>query len=253
MTSLSEGNGKVKGMDKLEKKNIFRRIRARMEDKDINVSLIATSIVVNTITATFKLSFGFYLANLWVIMHAIYFVVMAIVRYRTMKQYIYCKTIIDPVKRYDLEFDIHNKSGKFSFLIGLTYLALCARMFIVGDVVLIGGLLCYLFLVTTLIKISFAVYGLVATRSKQNPVIRVMKVIGMIDASLSVVPTLYTTLSYFGYNKAAEVSSVLGIMTSIGVMVSGIIMANRRKDHYLERYILSVLENDQSCEQVYAE
>ena len=240
-------------MDKLEKKNIFRRIAARIEDKDINVSLIASSILVNTITATFKLGFGFYLANLWVIMHAVYFVVMAIVRYKTMKQYIYCKTLIDPVKRYDLEFDIHNQSGKFSFLIGFTYLALCIRMFVVGDAVLIGGLLCYWFILGTLIKIGFAVYCLVATRSKQNPVIRVMKVIGMIDASLSVVPTLYTSMSYFGFSNAAETASVLGIMTSIGVMVSGIVMANRRKVYYLERNVLSVLENDQTCEQVYAE
>ena len=231
-------------MDKIGKNNIFQRIAIRVRDKDINVSLIATSIVVNAVTAFLKMGFGIYLLNLWLIMHALYFFIMGMVRYKTMKQYIYCKTVLNPLTKYNLEFDIHNKSGKFIFLIGFAYLSLCIRMFVVGDVVLIGGFLVYWFMAFCVIKIVFASYGLYVTRNKENPVIRVMKVIGTVDAAVSVVPTMYTSLSYFGYEEASEVSSIFGILISIGVMISGIIMANRSREPFLENNVLSIAEND---------
>lgn len=230
-------------MERVGKKNIIQRIKARIDDKDINVSLIATSIVVNTITALFKVFFGVYLWNLWLIMHAVYFVIMALVRYRAMKQYIYCKTMINPITRYNFEFDIHNKTGKFNFLIGFSYLALCVRMLTVGDVVLIGGFMVYWFITFTVIKIVFAVYGLVITRHKEDPIIRVMKVIGTIDACVSVVPTLYTSLSFFSFESAAEISATLGILISICVMISGIIMANRSKGWYYAE-LVSAMEKE---------
>ncbi|MBO7453521.1 MAG: hypothetical protein J6U54_24570 [Clostridiales bacterium] len=222
-------------MLRITKKNLITRIKRRVDDKDINVSLIATSIVANTIMAFCKVGFGVYLNSIFLIMHALYFIVLGIARYRTMRNYIYCKTIKDEHKRYEKEFDIHNRSGSFIFIIGFSYLALCLRMYFVGDVILIGGVLVYWFILFALAKNTFAIYGVVITWNKADPMIRVMKVIGIVDSLLSIVPVLYTSLSYFQVINSAELPSAIGIIISLCVMVSGVIMSNRRKEYYVKK------------------
>lgn len=216
-------------MERIVKKCFIERISARIDDKDPNVSLIALSTVINAITACFKLLFGLYLGSFWLVLHSFYFMVIGFARYRTMKNYIYVQTCKDVLFKYNLEFETHNKAGGFLIFIGFTYLIACLRMYFVGDVILIGGILVYWFMTFTALKYLFAIYGLVATRHKRNPLIRTMKVIGFVDATLSVVPTLYTSLSFFRYENTAEFTSLLGICISIGVMIAGVVMYNRKK------------------------
>ena len=216
-------------MYKIAKKCLFERIKSRIEDKDPNISLIALSIVINTITAVMKLCFGFYLGSFWLILHSVYFMIIGFARYKTMHAYIYVQTLKDILFKYNTEFECHNRTGGFLFFIGFTYLLACLRMYFVGDVILIGGILVYWFITFTILKFLFAIYGLITTRHKRNPLIRTMKVIGFVDASLSVVPTLYTSLSFFRYENTAEFTSLLGMGISIGVMIAGIVMMNRKK------------------------
>lgn len=216
-------------MEKISKKCFVERIKDRINDKDPNISLIAVSIVVNSITALAKMGFGFYLDSYWLLIHSIYFMIIGFARYRTMKNYIYVQTVKSILFKYNLEFETHNRAGYFLLFIGFSYLLACLRMYFVGDVILIGGILVYWFIVFTVVKFTFAIYGLVNTRHKRNPIIRTMKVIGFVDASLSVVPTLYTSLSYFDYDNTAEVTSLLGMGISIGVMIAGIVMLNRKR------------------------
>lgn len=231
-------------MNRCFKHNILHRVKRRIDDKDINVSLIATSIVVNSIMAFFKMIFGFYVESLWLVLHAVYFFILALTRYRVMRYYIYAKTIKNPIQRYDMEFDVHNRHGGIIFLLGITYFALCLRMYFVGDVVLIGGFLVYWFIVFAVIKNVFAIYGIVVTRSKKTPIVRVMKVIGTVDALLSIVPVIYTSCSYFELADSAAVASFVGILISISVMTGGIIMANRSKDKYMENYIAALADKE---------
>lgn len=216
-------------MEKINKKSILERIKDRIEDKDPNISLIALSTLTNAITAVMKLFFGIFLGSIWLIIHSIYFMIIGFARYRTMKNYIYAQTVKDILFKYNMEFETHNKAGGFLLFIGFTYLLVCLRMYFVGDVILVGGVLVYWFIVFTGFKYLFAFYGLVTSRHKRNPLIRTMKVIGFVDASLSVVPTLYTSLSFFQYENTAEVTSALGVGVSIGVMIAGIVMLNRKK------------------------
>ncbi len=229
-------------MDKYSKLNLYARIKTRIEDKDINVSLVATSILINMVMAICKLVFGIYIGSLWLILHAVYFVVLGFARYKAMKSYIYVKNIKEPVIKFKVAFDIHNRSGGFIFLIGSTYLALCLRMYLVGDVVLVGGILVYWFMVFAVFKNVFAVYGIIVTRNKNTPVLRVIKVISVVDALLSIVPVLYTSMSYFEMINSAEIPAVAGILISLSVMGGGVVMANRDPDKYLGRFVSS-LEN----------
>ncbi|MCQ2466367.1 MAG: hypothetical protein MJ166_02495 [Clostridia bacterium] len=216
-------------MEKINKVCIFDRVRNRIEDKDPNVSLIALSTLTNSVTALLKIFFGMYLGSFWLVLHAVYFMIIGFARYRTMKNYIYVQTVKDVLFKYNMEFETHNKAGGFLVFIGLTYLFACLRMYLIGDVILIGGILVYWFIVFTGFKFLFAIYGMITTRSKRNPIIRTMKVIGFVDASVSVVPTLYTTLSFFKYENTAEITSLLGMGISIGVMIAGVVMYNRKK------------------------
>lgn len=216
-------------MEKIAKKCFIERVEDRINDKDPNISLIAISIVVNSLTALAKMGFGFYLGSYWLILHSIYFMIIGFARYRTMKNYIYVQTVKSILFKYNLEFETHNRAGYFLMFIGFSYLLACLRMYFVGDVILIGGILVYWFIVFTVLKFVFAIYGLISTRHKRNPIIRTMKVIGFVDASVSVVPTLYTSLSYFKYDNTAEFTSLLGMGISLGVMIAGIVMLNRKR------------------------
>lgn len=211
------------------KRCLLERIRNRIDDKDPNVSLIALSTVTNMITAMMKVFFGLFLGSFWLLLHGLYFIIIGIARYNTMKNYIYVQSVKDRLFKYNVEFEVHNRAGSFLCFIGFTYLLCCLRMFFVGDVILIGGILVYWFIIFTSLKYMFAIIGMIQTRNKRNPIIRTMKVIGFVDASLSVVPTLYTSLSYFDYENTAELTSLLGMGISVGVMIAGIVMFNRKK------------------------
>lgn len=216
-------------MNVIYKRCLLKRIRNRIEDKDPNVSLIALSTVINCFTAIMKVFFGVFLGSFWLVLHGFYFIVIGFARYNTMKNYIYVQSVKDRLFKYNVEFEVHNRTGAFLSFIGFTYLLCCFRMYFVGDVILIGGILVYWFIVFTSLKYMFAIIGMIQTRNKRNPIIRTMKVIGFVDASLSVVPTLYTSLSYFDYDNTAEFTSLLGMCISIGVMIAGVVMYNRKK------------------------
>ena len=77
---------------------------------------------------------------------------------------------------------------------------------------------------------------MIITRNKENYIIRTMKVIGIIDAFLSIAETAYAVMSNLGYEYAAQASSIIGMVASVGVLVSGLVMLNRQKNlRVLER------------------
>lgn len=210
----------------------LKHLKEWVYSKDANIALVAVSVITNALTALVKMVFGFYLSSGWLVLNAGYFLAIGFARYSTLNKYISAKRIPDIIDRYNMEFDVHKYSGGFLFIIGVTYLLCSVRMFVIGDAIIIGGCFVYFICMICLSKVVFAVYGMIITRNKENPIIRTMKVIGAVDAAFSFVATLYAYMSMLSSPIAAESSSVLGILVSISVMISGIVMMNRRKRLY---------------------
>lgn len=215
-------------------RHLYDRINTRFEDKDPNVALIAVSIVANFLMTITKVGFGIFLASGWLLINACYFMFIGMVRYFIMRKYIFSKTIEDPHTKYNFDFNIHKISGSLVFATGATYALACARMFMVGDVIVISGIFVYYIVIFTICKILFAIYGLIITRSKENLIIRTMKVVGAVDAFVAIGETSYALFSMYSYKYSAQVSSIIGMFTSLCIMISGYVMLKRRKISYRE-------------------
>ena len=217
-------------------RHLIKRIDRRLEDKDPNTALIAMAIVANALMTIVKMIFGIYLSSGWLVINAMYFLVIGVVRYYVMKRYIFSKSVVDRKEKYHFDFNVHKIGGALVFFIGSTYSLTCVRMYIVGDAITINGMLVYFFVLFNVIKLAFAIYGMIITRNKENYIIRTMKVIGIIDAFLSIAETAYAVMSNLGYEYAAQASSIIGMVASVGVLVSGLVMLNRQKNlRVLER------------------
>lgn len=211
-----------------ENKSLLKRIETRISDKDPNVVLVTLSIICNSFTIAVRIGFGIYLRSGWLLINAAYFILIAVIRYFIMKCYISAKKISDEAERYNYEYIIHKYSGGLLLLIGTMYILCCIRMFMVGDAVTISGIFVYFLIMFTLLKLGFAIYGMVMTRNCENPIIRVMKVVGIADSFVAVCESMYAFLSLIKYADTAKACSTFGMLVSIIIMLGGMSMIKHR-------------------------
>lgn len=207
------------------------RIKKGLLHRDPNIALVSFSIVCNFFMTCAKIGFGIYLKSGWLLINAMYVVALGTLRGYVLKKYVYAKTIADFEEKYEYGFNVHRLGGALIFAVAGTYLICCLRMYYYGDAIAIGGKFVYCFVVFTLIKFVIAIYGMIITRHRENLIIRLMKVVGTVDATISAVPTTYAVLSVLNRDYSADFSAFLGIIISIGVMISGIVMIGRKYNY----------------------
>lgn len=207
---------------------LLYKLKAGLMHKDPTVALVSFAILCNFLMTCAKIFFGIFLHSGWFIINAVYFMALGLLRYYVLRKYIFAKTFEESEDKYSFGFDVHKSGGYFIAFLSLTYLLCCLRMYFIGDAITIGGKLVYCLLVFTLIKFAFAVYGMIVTRHRENLIVRLLKVIGTVDAFISIVPTTYAFLSMMNKYYSADLSSAIGICISFGVMISGIVMIRRK-------------------------
>ncbi len=212
-------------------RELLAKIKAGILHKDPNVALVSLSVLCNFFMSCAKVVFGIYFGSGWLLINALYIVLLGVLRFYTLKSYVHAKTIEDNEQKYIYGYSVHRFGGSLIFAVAGTYLLCSLRMFFVGDAVVIGLRFAFCLLLFTLVKFGFAVYGMIITRHKENLILRLMKVIGIVDVTISIVPTSYALMSFYCFKYSVDVSSVLGMLISTGVMISGIVMI-RRKYNY---------------------
>ncbi|WP_245647908.1 hypothetical protein [Paenibacillus borealis] len=187
------------------------------------------SLVINALIGAAKLTIGVYLLSGWFIINAVYYLILCGARGQALHKYAVAKTIEDPKQRYDMEFVVYRRSGTFLCLLGISYLLVSLRMYLVGDALIYKGLIIYLIATVAFLKLGFAIYGTLANRHLKGPIVSSLKLISFADAMVSIVVTQYTLLIMENSPAAIESSALFGMGCSVVFVLAGVCMLLRRK------------------------
>lgn len=186
------------------------------------------AFTLNALIGAGKLLLGMYLQSAWFMINAVYYLVLSAARGQTLRRYAEARKLGDPEERYELEFSVYRKSGIFLCLLGLSYMGVCLRMFMVGDAVVFSGNMVFLIASVAFTKLGMAIHGNVVNRHLHNPIVSALKVINFTDAMVSIVVTQYTLLMMRSSASAMSSSALFGMGCSGLFMVIGIFMFCRR-------------------------
>ncbi len=186
------------------------------------------AFTLNALIGAGKLLLGMYLQSAWFMINAVYYLVLSAARGLTLRRYAEARKLGDPEERYELEFSVYRKSGIFLCLLGLSYMGVCLRMFMVGDAVVFGGNMVFLIASVAFTKLGMAIHGNVVNRHLHNPIVSALKVINFTDAMVSIVVTQYTLLMMRSSASAMSSSALFGMGCSGLFMVIGIFMFCRK-------------------------
>ena len=128
-----------------------------------------------------------------------------------------------------MEFAVYKHSGIFLCLLGISYLLVCLRMYLVGDPVVYQGYIVFLVAAIAFAKLSISIYGIVMSRHRKSPVITTLKIINFTDAMVSIVVTQFTLLTMQRSPHAMESSALFGMGCSLFFIILGILMRLKRK------------------------
>ncbi|MDF2936311.1 MAG: hypothetical protein K0Q90_1684 [Paenibacillaceae bacterium] len=206
-----------------------KRLERWLPDRRDRAAVTAlAAFVMNVLIGAGKLVLGVYLHSAWFIINAIYYLVLSLVRGLTLRYYAEARKIGEPAERYGLEFAVYQKSGMFLCLLGLSYMAVCIRMYMVGDAVVFGGNIVFLIALVAFTKLGLAIHGNVVNRHLKNPIVSVLKMINFTDAMVSIVITQYTLLVMGASSSAMSSSALFGMGCSVLFIGIGIFMICRR-------------------------
>lgn len=206
-------------------RRIGKKLRSR-EDRTAVFTMV--SVTMNAITGVGKLALGVYMLSAWFIINALYYLLLCGARAQAMKKLAAVRRTESPMEKYRIGFAAGKHTGYFVFLLGLSYLLVCMRMYFAGEADSVGGGVFLSVAAVALSKLALAVWGLVLTRSMTNPVIYALKMLSLMDASVSVVVTEYTLAAVSRPHEAAAISGVFGMAVSIIFMISGAVMALKK-------------------------
>jgi S-adenosylmethionine synthetase len=211
-------------------KELFNRYLGNYQDR--TAALTVASLIINAFFGIGKLILGVYLLSAWFMINAVYYLILCGARGQALKKYTVTKQIEDPEKRYNMEFAIYRRSGVFLCLLGISYLLVCLRMYLVGDATAYGGYTVFLVAVIAFTKLSFAIYGTVINRHLKNPIVSTLKIISFTDAMVSIVVTQCTLLIMQKSPNAVSNSAFLGMGCSVLFVLVGIFMFCRKKTYF---------------------
>lgn len=216
-------------------KRIVDRILT-MDSFERKLTKTAGTVVINGATGAFKLFLGIYYLSDWLVVNALYYLILSATKWQILKKYIVIERIKDTKERQNQEKEIFWKTGRFECLIGASYFGVSLHTLLAGDTVSYPEYIRYVMVLVALGKISFGVYGLCQTRRYHDPIIAAIRVTDFTDAVVSIVVCRSVLQVMKGVEFAVESSGILGILCSILFVVMGAVMVMQYNGWKISRH-----------------
>ncbi|WP_342421640.1 hypothetical protein [Paenibacillus sp. FSL E2-0178] len=208
-------------------RELLDRYRGDYQERTAMVN--AVSLAVNAVIGAGKLILGVYLLSGWLITNAIYYLILSAARGQALHKFAAVKQIEQPGERLQLEHNIYRRSGLSLCLLGISYLLVSLRMYVLGDALIFSGNLVYLVAAVSFTKLGMAIYGMTANRNLKGPIVSTLKIFSFTDALVSIVVTQYTLLTMQHSPRALDSSALLGMGFSLFFVCIGMYMACTKK------------------------
>ncbi|AIQ46519.1 hypothetical protein R70723_12050 [Paenibacillus sp. FSL R7-0273] len=200
---------------------------------DRNIRFTKASFVINAAVGTGKLILGFYLLSAWFSLNGIYYLLLCLARKIALTKYEAAKELNEPEERYKLAHSFLRTSGFFLVLLGAIYFFISNSLYLYGDSIIYDGYLAFLVALIAFLKLSFAIYGTIATSRQRNPLALGLKLLNFADALVSIVFTQYILLVFTESEKSVESSAALGMFVSAVLFITGVIVFFRKSNLFL--------------------
>ncbi|WP_244444737.1 hypothetical protein [Paenibacillus camerounensis] len=128
-----------------------------------------------------------------------------------------------------MEHAVFRRSGFFLCLLGLSYLLISVRMYLLGDAVIIEGTLVLLVATISFTKLGLGLYGILGNRGRKGPIVSTLKIFSFTDALVSIVVTQYTLLTMQQSPSALKSSALLGMGCSLLFIILGFCMLHKKQ------------------------
>lgn len=218
---------------KIDIKAIFVQYLGNKQDRAAMSN--AASLVINALIGIGKLSLGLYLLSGWFITNAVYYLILCVAKAQVLHQYNVAKRIESPQERHVLEIQVYKRGGILLCILGISYLLVCLRMYLLGDAFVFKGYFVYLVAAVAFTKLAFGISGTIANRHLKNPWISTLKMINFTDAMVSIVVTQATLLTMEGSPHAINTSACFGMGCSVMFCLIGVwMMLHKKKEPVTE-------------------
>lgn len=190
------------------------------------------SFVTNALIGAGKLVLGIAILSPWFMVTAVYYLMLCGVRGQLLWRFRETRLVEDQVERFDRQFAVFRHSGIFICLLGISYLAVCLRMYFCGEGSTYPYYILYGAAGVAFYKIGLSIYGMVISRKIKNPLLTTMKIIAFIDACVSIVAVQCALLALEeSAESATKSSSLFGAGCSLVFIGIGVYMLLRRKEY----------------------
>lgn len=188
--------------------------------------LLQTSVVVflNGIIGIGKLILGALYFSDWLIMNAIYYLMLAGGKENALLSYKEISRIDDANKASFMERKYLYRSGIFQCLIGVSYFFVSLHSVYKPETTSYPGYLVFIVILISLEKIGCAIWGIYKTRYMKSLVLLVIKIIDFTDALVSIVVTRGIVQQIAYKEFGIESGGVLGICCSVLFIGIGLFM-----------------------------
>lgn len=198
---------------------------------DRTMTMTAGSFAVNAAIGAGKLILGIIFSSPWFILTAVYYLLLCAARGNVLWKSKRIAVIEDPIKRLDRQFSAYRHSGAFIGLIGVSYLFVCLRMYFIGESALYPYYIIFGVAAVAFYKISMAIYGIGVTRRINNPILSSIKMIGLVDACVSIVAVQCALLTMENAASPTTSSALLGMACSVLFVSLGLFMLCKKKNY----------------------
>ncbi|WP_064638551.1 hypothetical protein [Paenibacillus sp. AD87] len=218
---------------KIDIKAIFVQYLGNKQDRAAMYN--AASLVINALIGIGKLILGLYLLSGWFITNAVYYLILCVAKAQVLHQYNVAKRIESKQERVVLEIQVYKRGGILLCILGVSYLLVCLRMYLLGEAFVFKGYIVYLVAAVAFTKLAFGISGTIANRHLKNPLISTLKMINFTDAMVSIVVTQATLLTMEGSPHAINTSACFGMGCSVMFCLIGVrMMLHKKKEPVTE-------------------
>ena len=151
---------------------------------------------------------------------AIYGAALSVARATVLRQFARQKSIADEKEKRCAQCCAYRKSGVFLLVLGVSYFLVCACVLFSDAVYPAPQYAVWLFVLTAVGKLAFAVFGWVRMRKKKKRLIQALKLLSAADAVVSVSAAA-------GALTTQRCGAVFGAFSAAGMFVCGVRMRER--------------------------
>ena len=190
----------------------------------------------NTIFAIFKLILTIITPSIWLLSNCIFYILIALARYLSVKSYLKIRTEQDESLKYDVSSKNYFYNGLLLIFSGVAYFVISIIMYYRETETIFTGLTVYTVATIAFWNLGISIYGLVKYKRKQSPIIRATKIINYASSMISIVTTQVVLLNEFGNGaRYNEYNALTGMIVSLVIIIMGAYMAINIKSERRER------------------